>query len=125
MLKILAVDDSPIVTKIFERFFTAKNYPIETTNTSFGVSNRIRQFNPDVLLMDLDMPGLCGFNLLKLLNEAGTLNKVRTIVVSSNEERMRETVMKGYAHGYHVKGQPLERLEALIMTTAPELSNVM
>jgi hemerythrin len=109
MTKILIVDDSPIVTKLIEATLEKHGFEVEVSHTSFGVSNRIREFQPQVLLMDLGLPGLSGDALLGIIKESGV--SCQTIIVSSAPEAEIQThVSKGLANDYYLKGTPLEIL---------------
>src|SRR6185369_273655 len=71
MSKVLIVDDSPIVTKLIEATLITNGFVVEVSNTAFGVSQKIREFQPQVLLMDLGLPGLSGDALLGLIKNSG------------------------------------------------------
>lgn len=109
MGKVLIVDDSPIVTKLIEGRLIMHGLNVEVSNTSFGASNKIREFKPQVLLMDLGLPGLSGDTLLGLFKESGV--KCHTIIISSApEEEMMKHVRNGLANDYYIKGTPLDIL---------------
>jgi hemerythrin len=109
MAKVLIVDDSPIVTKLIAATLTAQGFTVEVSNSSFGVSNKIREFQPQVLLMDLGLPGLSGDALLGIIKESGAT--CHTIIVSSAPEaEMQNHVRKGLANDYYIKGTSLNLL---------------
>lgn len=106
MTKVLIVDDSPIVTKLIEATLVMHGFKVEVANSSFGVSNKIREFQPQVLLMDLGLPGLSGDALLGILKESGV--KCHTIIISSApESEMKSHVANGLANDFYLKGTPL------------------
>ena len=110
MARVLIVDDSQIVTKMVGGFLSRKGFDVEVTNSPFGVSNRLREFRPQILLMDLGLPGLKGDKLLELCSTVGC--EFRTIIVSSAEEKeLKSVVAQGLAHDFFMKGAPLEQLE--------------
>jgi DNA-binding response OmpR family regulator len=113
MVRVLIVDDSPIVTKALGVYLTGKGFDVHVSNTSFGVTNKIRQYTPHILLMDLGMPGLTGEKLLTLCNTEDC--RFRTIIVSSAEEqKLKSLVSQGLADDFFIKGTPLEHLESKI-----------
>lgn len=109
MAKVLIVDDSPIVTKLIAATLATQGFTVEVSHSSFGVSNKIREFQPQVLLMDLGLPGLSGDALLGIIKESGVT--CHTIIVSSAPEaEMQGHVRKGLANDYYIKGTPLNVL---------------
>jgi two-component system, OmpR family, response regulator len=117
-MKIFVVDDSEVVTTMVSRYLSACGYEVETSNSPFGASNRIRESAPHVLLMDLGLPGLSGENLLSICRKNGGQGP-RVILISSSEEKMRAVVHRGLADDYFVKGSPLHDLEAKIRRLFP------
>jgi len=64
MARILVVDDSPAETAVFEKMLQANGHEvIKAENGADGVAVA-RQEKPDVVLMDIVMPGLNGFRRL-------------------------------------------------------------
>lgn len=108
----MLVDDSTIVTKMVSKYLTEKGFEVEVANSPFGVSSRIKEYKPDVLLMDLGLPGLSGEKLIELCKKAECGKMPRIVLFSSSdEENMKELVRKGVAHDYFMKGGSLKDLE--------------
>lgn len=113
MPRVFMVDDSPIATRMVSDFLREKGYEVEVTNSPFGVSGRLKDFNPDVVLMDLGLPGLSGRNLIDIIRKKGSEFSCKIVVFSStNEEEMKSLVGKELADEYFVKGNSLNELEA-------------
>lgn len=104
--KIFIIDDNKLITTIYADFFSRKGFVVETSNSSFGVTNLIRNLGPDVVIVDMNIPGLNGRSLCGLL---GADEKRRVVLVSgeAQEHAMQEMVADGLAHDYFIKGQPL------------------
>ena len=110
MAKVVIVDDSPIVTKMLDACLSRRGYEVCVFNSPFGVSNKLRDLNPDVVLMDLGLPGISGDQLLKTFKRLEGV-KFHTIIISSaGETELQALVSKGLAHDYYVKGAPIELL---------------
>lgn len=120
-MRVVIVDDSPIVTKMIEAHLSRLGYEVHAFNSPFGISNKVRELKPQVVLMDLGMPGLSGDKLLGFFKGHG--NEFRVIVVSSAEENeLKDLVTKGLAHDYYVKGKPLDTLVEKIIYQVNTLS---
>jgi DNA-binding NarL/FixJ family response regulator len=72
---------------------------------------------PDVLLLDLEMPGLDGVGVLRGLTEAGERTRVIVFTVFDTDERIIAAVEAGAA-GYLLKGAPREEVFAAVRAVA-------
>lgn len=114
MPKVMIIDDSPLVTRMVSLFLERFGFDVVVVNSPFGVSNRIRETAPDVLLVDLGLPGLSGQGLISLIKGNDSAKIPPIILISADEAQMKEMVAGGKANAYFVKGQPLEELEKKI-----------
>jgi DNA-binding response OmpR family regulator len=113
MTRIFMVDDSPIVTRMVSQFLLDRGYEVETTNSPFGASGRLVDYKPDVVLMDLGLPGLSGHKLIDLIKKRGGELDCKVVLFSStNEQEMKDMVAGGLADDYFVKGNSLNELES-------------
>lgn len=85
--------------------------------TAQDAIDAIRGLQPDVVLLDLSMPGMDGLEAIPLLRDAAPH---MAIVVFSGfaAERMREPALALGAARYVEKGQPLETLRATVREVA-------
>jgi len=76
-----------------------------------NVVDEVEAFKPDVVLMDIDMPGTNGISGLKLIREHNTDVKVLMLTVFDDNENVFEAIKSG-ANGYILKKtQPAKLLE--------------
>ncbi|MEP6669213.1 MAG: response regulator [Chthoniobacter sp.] len=82
--KILVVDDDPklsrLVATILDR---VGGYDVYEENRSFAAVATAQQFRPDIILLDVDMPGKDGGTVARELAGIATLAKVPVIFVTS------------------------------------------
>jgi CheY-like chemotaxis protein len=64
---IVVVDDNPALLSVLSEIFKAKGYTVRTAPDGFAALTLIREQVPDVLLSDLYMPGMSGFELLSVV----------------------------------------------------------
>ncbi|MFH1688153.1 MAG: response regulator [bacterium] len=61
--RVLVVDDEPEITEIVETFLTESGYQVSVENTPNNAAARAREFHPDVILLDIMMPGIDGYSI--------------------------------------------------------------
>ncbi len=73
--RVLIVDDSPSFTDALSRLLTAEGFAVEVVHDSVGVVDAVARLVPDVVLLDVELPGGSGFDVCRGLkqNEATRL----------------------------------------------------
>jgi CheY-like chemotaxis protein len=66
-IKLLIVDDEPATRKLLSVIFGQMGHSVRTAQDGFSALQQIRESMPDVLLSDLHMPGMSGFELLSVV----------------------------------------------------------
>src|SRR4028118_39382 len=61
--KILVVDDDPAIRNLIHRFLSQKNYEIESAGDGKTALTAFEQFNPDLVILDVNLPDALGYNL--------------------------------------------------------------
>ncbi|WP_213804441.1 response regulator [Granulicella sp. dw_53] len=65
--KLLIVDDEPATRKLLSQIFTELGHNVRCAEDGFSALEMIREFTPDIILSDLNMPGMSGFELLSVI----------------------------------------------------------
>jgi DNA-binding response OmpR family regulator len=84
-VRILAVDDDADVLN-FTRTILADDYEVITTHDSESAPDKIIAYQPDILLLDIQMPKLNGFHLSHLIRLNRRLRGAKIIFVSSRSD---------------------------------------
>jgi DNA-binding NtrC family response regulator len=66
-VQILIVDDEPSIRMSLSQIFTGSGHSVRSAVDGFSALREIRQGIPDILLSDLNMPGMSGFELLSVV----------------------------------------------------------
>jgi two-component system, OmpR family, response regulator len=61
--KILVVDDDPAIRNLIHRFLTKHNYQMESAEDGKSAMAVFEQFNPDLVILDVNLPDANGYNL--------------------------------------------------------------
>ena len=110
--KILVVDDEPQITRILKRSLTAHRYDVRTAPDGETALDTFRDFSPDLIITDLQMPEMGG---LILCREIRKLSAVPIIVLSvRGEESTKVAALDAGADDYVTKPFGMEELMARI-----------
>jgi len=82
--KIMIVDDEPIVVKVLGLYLKKAGYDdVVSTTDSTAAMDMIRRCCPNLLLLDLSMPGRSGLDILDEIAHDPTLSELRVIVITA------------------------------------------
>ena len=97
--RILIVDDQWANIDVLENFLLIKGYSnIRTTVYSREVISIVQEFKPDLILLDLMMPHISGFEVIQQIIEDGLLHELMPIMVLSDDNTV-ETKKRALAEG--------------------------
>lgn len=96
-ISVMIVDDIPINTKLLGKLLEpAKFKSLTQYNNSQLALDSVKDVNPDIILLDVMMPGTDGFSFLSAIREDHSLDHIKIIMVSAvseSEEVMRASSM--------------------------------
>ena len=97
---ILIIDDEECIRDSCCQALTKAGYQVETAiNGEVGLA-KAREMGPDVALVDLDMPGLSGLEVMDRLNEISP-ETIRVVITGKTSlDLEQEVVLKGRARSY-------------------------
>jgi DNA-binding response OmpR family regulator len=110
--KILLVDDSSTVLLMEKMILSKSEYDVVTARDGIEGVDKARAERPDLILMDVVMPRMDGFEAVRKLREDDTTRTIPVIMVTTRGEL--QSVETGYASGcsdYVTK--PINGLELL------------
>ncbi|MBD2151068.1 response regulator [Pseudanabaena sp. FACHB-1277] len=81
--KVMIVDDSPVLLKQFGDLLTSWGYQLILINDSAQATQKMLSEKPAVVFMDINMPNLNGFELLKQIRRQPTLAATPLVLVTS------------------------------------------
>jgi len=87
-LKILIVDDEPAVTDLLAYNLRKANYEVITASDGDIALNVARQSNPDLILLDLMLPGLDGLEICRELRKTSTVPIIMITALGEEIDRV-------------------------------------
>ncbi|MEE1152624.1 MAG: response regulator [Prevotella sp.] len=114
---VLIVDDIPINVTLIEKMLKPFHFVIEKANDGRTALDIVADNKPDLILLDLMMPGMNGYDVIKQLRAKEETQQLPIIVISALNSN--EDVVKGYdlgANDFLTKPIIMNRLHTSVIT---------
>ncbi|UKS28924.1 response regulator [Paenibacillus sp. HWE-109] len=85
-VRVLAVDDDPVNLKVLVHILSMDNYHIETVSSANEALRRLHRSQWDLVIADVMMPGMSGYELTRLIRERFTLYELPIILLTARSE---------------------------------------
>lgn len=107
--KILIVDDDELVRKTLEQKLTRHKFTIETASGGFEAGLKAREMSPDLIILDLMMDGVDGFEVCRTIKNSSALRKTKILIMTGfDTAENRERALREGADDYLPKGISLD-----------------
>jgi len=87
MKRILIIDDEVDIREVIRMGLESEGFKVEGASDGAEGIEKIRQFKPDVIVLDIIMEGMDGMTMMKKMKE-----KIPVIVISACDRKTREAV---------------------------------
>jgi len=112
--KVLVVDDHPLTREALASLLRSHGFDVAgLASDGAEAIEAAASLQPDVVLLDLSMPGMDGLTALPRLREAAPESEVVVLTASGTEENLLAAI-RGGAAGYLLKSEPPERIAAFL-----------
>ncbi len=103
--RILIIDDEPAVTKMLDKQLRKADYQlIEAEHDALKALDRINEWRPDLIILDIRMPGLNGLEILKRLRGTDGISSIPVLIMtSSSDDRIRMAALQLQANDFLTK----------------------
>ena len=120
MRSVLYIEDSGDQRNLVAIFLEMHGYQVKVANDGFDGLAKARQSTPDLILLDLGMPKMDGFQVMQELRNDETLSKVPIIVLSAwAAAKYREQAEAAGAQTFIAKPFELTNLLAIVQQFLP------
>ena len=119
---VVVADDQPVMQKIIRSILEPRGFRVELANNGVEVLLKAQMSNPDLILLDIDMPVMNGFETLAMLKGTPSLQTIPVIMLTSfsDKEIFNKAVRSG-AMDYIVKPTSAEILVRKIKQFIPTI----
>lgn len=99
--RILVVEDNDLNRRLFCDVLKSQGYAVEPVADGLDALDRARQFVPNLIIMDIQLPNVSGLDLIEAAKQDFALRSVPVLAVTAyagkgDEERIREAGAEGY-----------------------------
>lgn len=95
MAKLLVIDDDQDTCEYLKDFFEQRKCIVRIADSGAKGMSIIEKYKPDIVLLDIKMEGMNGFQVLKKIKEINKAIKVIVITVASDEETRQKAKALG------------------------------
>ena len=123
--KILIVEDNELNLKLFCDLLRAHGFEVEPVRDGREALERARGFEPELVVMDIQMPHISGLELIEQMKQEDALAPVPVLAVTAyaakgDEERIRDAGAEGYVSKPISVMKFVEAVRALLPTPEGE-----
>ena len=102
--KILIVDDDPLIQDILNEMLSTHKYETEVASSGFEAGAKVVRFKPGLIILDLIMPEMSGFEVCKLIKGDPATSHIKILAITGYDtEENREKIMAAGADRYMKK----------------------
>lgn len=97
MKKIIIIDDNTVSLVLIAKILSNAGYKPVTTDDTSGAIEKIRHEKPSMIILDIEMPGINGFELCRKIKTQDDLKDIPVIFLTANQET--DTMVEGFQSG--------------------------
>jgi len=119
--RILIVEDHPTMREAMRLVLEGEGFDINEASDGEQALAAVQEERPDLVLLDMSIPGISGPDVLAAVKQDPVNSKVRVIVVTATGEEGRAAAMASGADHYFTKPfSPIALLQAVEEVLGPE-----
>jgi DNA-binding response OmpR family regulator len=112
---VLVVDDDPEIVAMLSTRLAARGYKVTTAGDGHKALEIAKREHPDVMLLDVMMPGKSGWEVARALKQDAATQGIKIVMVTAIGEQVNEITSPLYGADAHIdKPFEFERLEKVI-----------
>jgi DNA-binding response OmpR family regulator len=107
--RIMLVDDEPLQLALVGRTLRSDGFRVVSTDSSLGVTNTVRSFQPHLMLLDVRIPELSGDRLLPLVRRIAP-STLLILYSACDQDQLRKLAAQVAADGWISKSEEIGKL---------------
>ena len=102
--KILIVDDDPQIQDLLTQMLSVQEFETEVASDGFEAGVKVIKFKPSLIILDLFMPGMDGFEVCKRIKGNPGTSQIKILAITGfDTKENRERIMEAGADAYMTK----------------------
>ena len=106
--KILLIDDEESIHLLYREEFEEEGYEVHSAMSGEEALEKVALINPDLVILDINMPGMNGIDVLRRLKE---MNSKMPVILSSAYQEFKQDLASWASDDYIVKSSNLDELK--------------
>jgi DNA-binding response OmpR family regulator len=113
---VLIADDEPDILKILEHHLTPQGWLVTTVEDGMAATLKAKEIKPDIMIIDIKMPGAYGTTVFQTLREDAATKNVPVLFISGMlpEEALRKRIAADARNEYLAKPFALKEVDAAL-----------
>jgi DNA-binding response OmpR family regulator len=114
-IKVLAIDDDPVILRLIEVNLSLEGFEVAIVAGGDDALARARAVNPDVILLDVMMPGVTGWDVARRLKDDAATSAIPLVFLSARtqEEDRRKGLELGVAAYVSKPFEPVDLVDTI------------
>lgn len=109
--KILIIDDEDSIHLLYSEEFEEEGYEVYGALSGEDALDRLNDISPDLVILDINMPGMDGIEVLRKIKE---INPNLPVILSSAYQEFKQDLASWASDDYIVKSANLDELKAAV-----------
>jgi len=116
MKKILLVDDEESIHLLYREELEEEGYEVHSALSGEEALEKLKIVHPDLVILDINMPGMNGIDALRRIKE---INPNLKVILSSAYQEFKQDLASWASDEYIVKSSNLDELKAAVRRHLP------
>lgn len=124
-LRVLVVDDNVDTVLSFSMLLCASGHEVQTAHDGLAAMQAALQFKPDVILLDIGLPGLNGHEVAKRIRQNPTLNHIALVALTGYGQDSDRQISQQAGFNHHlVKPARLDQLQTILAAVTEQMPSI-
>lgn len=92
---VLVIDDDPFACQLLSQFLSLRGFSVRTAGSGPEAFQKIREEEPQVIILDMYMPGMSGEEVFRSLRKRGYRGEVIVLTAGQDQNLLQEMLRQG------------------------------